>query len=288
MTQLPDKIALYTQLSRILFAAGIILACVAVWMFFRFRILRLLDRLTGYGKKREKKQAEKRSRQEEEKQKAAAESAVEEDPLSYSSGSLNDSDEDLSEADGGDEAGPHPASMEAADDAENGSAEEPQAGDEDATAEEGETDTDMSVWDNTDMLEAMLNGEKPVPNPAKTGKAEKTAGPAKRPRTQRKEQEGTPQAPTKQHEPVYGETGLLALKQAPGPAKRRAETNGSDEDPATGVLKQNAAEPQERFREHPGTDPERNGFRITGRHIITHGPSAQGNAGEIAAGKECI
>lgn len=54
ITDITAKITIYSEASGILTAAGFCLLALAVWMFFHFHILRIFDRISGRGEKRER------------------------------------------------------------------------------------------------------------------------------------------------------------------------------------------------------------------------------------------
>lgn len=60
MADMTTRIDQYRQISVALFIFGVVLLALAIIFFFRFRIYRLFDRITGHGTKKEKEKIEKR------------------------------------------------------------------------------------------------------------------------------------------------------------------------------------------------------------------------------------
>jgi len=58
-----DKIARYQGISNALLALGILLLVIALIMFFRFRMMHILDRITGKAEKREREKFNKKSKE---------------------------------------------------------------------------------------------------------------------------------------------------------------------------------------------------------------------------------
>lgn len=54
MTDLTGKITQYSQISDLLFIAGIVFIVIAAVMFFRFNIPHIIDRITGFGERKER------------------------------------------------------------------------------------------------------------------------------------------------------------------------------------------------------------------------------------------
>jgi len=247
------KITMYSNLANMLLLGGVLLMIVAVWMFFHFGAPRMIARVTGYGAKREREKFLK-----EQQKTGGTVNPPSGDPSHQNpSGDAGIYDTDFEDLymppSGTDGEAPPP-------DAEQGNAQ-----DESPAANE-DGDVDMSVWDNTSALKAMLDE---AGKPGKRYGTPQAKGGSAKPEIPRKRKEQTnpptDEKPIQAAAPAFAETGLLE-KRGQGRTPGRDTTGdpvtgkldrGISGDPGTGVL-ENRQAGTERNR----NQPEGRKFRI--------------------------